>query len=200
MEGVSAWDKEDQDLTESIVIVENTVDTSSPGVYQVVFSVTDSYGHTATQKISVTVNPRMVELNHIPEIEADDRVLTAGDPFHPLDGVTASDEEDGDLTDEILVTENTVRPDVQGVYIVTYEVRDQLGASARKTITVTVNPRPALPEDETRTDTSGSGSDQDISKENPETGDRKMATMISAVVLSTGGIAVLTRNRRRREE
>ncbi len=53
-------------------------------------------------------------------------------PFNPLDGVTASDVEDGDLTSAIVV-EGTVNVNTVGVYTITLSVTD----SGNKTTTVT---------------------------------------------------------------
>lgn len=57
MEAVTATDKEDGDITSSIEVIENTVDTAVAGEYKVVYKVTDSQGASATKEIRVTVNP-----------------------------------------------------------------------------------------------------------------------------------------------
>jgi uncharacterized repeat protein (TIGR02543 family) len=57
----------------------------------------------------------------------DDVILNPFDPFDPMEGVTASDVEDGDLTERILITENTWNPTTPGAYHVTYEVEDNNG-------------------------------------------------------------------------
>lgn len=44
LEGVTAYDKEDGDITRKIIVTSNTVDTSKPGYYVVSYSVTDSKG------------------------------------------------------------------------------------------------------------------------------------------------------------
>lgn len=53
--GVSAVDGDGNDLTSSIEVITNTVDTSSTGTYLVTYKVTDSQGHTVEKNISVTV-------------------------------------------------------------------------------------------------------------------------------------------------
>ena len=53
--GVTADDAEDGDLTSSIVVVSNNVDTLTAGVYTVELSVTDADGNTATMTITVSV-------------------------------------------------------------------------------------------------------------------------------------------------
>lgn len=63
--------------------------------------------------------------------------ITVGDAYDPLDGVTATDIEDGDLTSSITVN-GSVDPDTSGVYTLVYIVEDSSGNEARETITVTV--------------------------------------------------------------
>ena len=79
--------------------------------------------------------------NAAPVINATDKTLTVGDTFDPKADVTATDEEDGDLTGKIIVEKNYVNTDVAGKYEVTYKVTDRKGATSRKTIIVTVNPK-----------------------------------------------------------
>ena len=58
--------------------------------------------------------------------------------FDPLEGVTATDKEDGDVTDDIVVVSTTVNINVAGTYSVRYEVKDSKDklASAVRTVTV----------------------------------------------------------------
>ena len=66
-----------------------------------------------------------------------DQTIEAGTKFVPKAGVTASDPQDGDLTDSIKVKTN-VNYNVAGTYNVTYTVYDSDGNKAEVTITVTV--------------------------------------------------------------
>lgn len=77
--------------------------------------------------------------NTVPSIIAEDVILTVGDQFDPMKNVQASDNEDGDLTDQIKVLENTVNVKKPGIYSLIYYVEDVQGASCTKTIKVTVN-------------------------------------------------------------
>lgn len=77
--------------------------------------------------------------NTVPSIIAEDVILTVGDQFDPMKNVQASDNEDGDLTDQIKVLENTVNVEKPGIYSLIYYVEDVQGASCTKTIKVTVN-------------------------------------------------------------
>ena len=114
------------------------------GTYNVTYKVTDKNGASAVKTITVVVNPKIEELNYVPTINATDKVLTVGDNFNPLDGVTAFDKEDGDIKltkDNVIV--NNVNMDVAGTYNVTYKVTDKNGASVVKTIMVTVKDKEA---------------------------------------------------------
>jgi hypothetical protein len=66
--------------------------------------------------------------------------LTQGDTFTDP-GATAFDEEDGNITEDIVVGGDTVSTSTPGTYTITYDVTDSAGAAAaQKTRTVTVNP------------------------------------------------------------
>ncbi|MBC1889566.1 DUF5011 domain-containing protein [Listeria booriae] len=133
MAGVTASDVEDGNLTSSISVTANDVDTSVEGTYHVTYSVTDSDGNTTTKTITVTVSS-----NNAPVITAADKTLKKGASFDPMAGVSASDTEDGNVTDKVTVTANDVDTSAVGTYHVTYSVTDSDGNTTTKTITVTV--------------------------------------------------------------
>ena len=82
--------------------------------------------------------PVDIETNEKPVINAKDLELKVGDKFDALNGVTASDKEDGDLTSKIKVVENTVDTKKVGNYKVTYKVTDSDNNETTLTINVTV--------------------------------------------------------------
>ncbi|MGL4589863.1 MAG: immunoglobulin-like domain-containing protein [Mycoplasmatales bacterium] len=139
LKSVTATDKEDGNLTSKIKIVENTVDTSKVGTYKVVYEVEDSAGAKVTKEISVQVDLTIVSVNNVPKIFANDVILKVGDLFDPLKSVTATDKEDGDLTSQIKIVENTVNTLQAGTYKVVYEVQDNDGAKVTKEISVKIN-------------------------------------------------------------
>lgn len=63
--------------------------------------------------------------------------IAVGDKFDPKAGVTAKDNEDGDLTTKIVIT-GKVDTAKAGKYEITYKVTDSGNLSATKTITITV--------------------------------------------------------------
>lgn len=89
-------------------------------------------------------------INNAPEINAKDVTLTVGENFDPMKGVTAEDKEDGDLTKDIKVVENTVNTDKPGEYKVVYKVTDSKGASSTKEINVKVNEKEVPPSEDVK--------------------------------------------------
>ena len=132
-EGVTASDSEDGDLTSSISITNNTVDTTKPGTYEVTYEVADSKNKKTTKTIKV-----IVKENEAPIINAEDKTITVNTNFNPKDNVTAEDKEDGDLTNSIEVKSNNVQINKVGTYKVVYEVKDSREKTTTKEITVEV--------------------------------------------------------------
>ncbi len=149
-QGVTAYDKEDGDLTDSIEVIENTVVISTPGVYSVTYKVVDKKGLETTKTIVV-----IVLSNEKPVISgADDMQIEFGSAFDPKLGVTATDYEDKDLTASIVVS-GEVNTSVAGEYELIYSVTDTDGniTTVKRIVTVKeeVKPEepsnPVLPED-----------------------------------------------------
>ena len=138
--GVTVTD-EDENIE---LVVESNVNTNIPGVYKVIYKATDSGNKTTIVESSVVVNPKMTTLNKIPVINAQDRIVQLGEKFDPLEGVTATDEEDGDLTKSIKVIRNDVNTDVAGDYTVVFSVTDKQGATAIHEMLVVVNQPPVI--------------------------------------------------------
>ncbi len=143
-------------------------------------------------------------INNPPTINATDKVLTVGDTFNPLDGVTAFDDGDGDITlTEANIIANNVNMDKAGTYSVTYKVTDSQGAATVKTITVTVNEKTddmsSNPMDSS--DTDSSASTQNTSKlDGPKTGDAMNPGLLTLMVAGSGGILFGLIHRKRRNQ
>ena len=99
------------------------------------------FGNKVNKAMMVVVESedKMSGENKPPIINANDITLEKGRYFDPLDGVTALDDEDGNLTNKIIVKENEVNVSKKGVYKVTYEVTDSKGLVTTKSISVTVD-------------------------------------------------------------
>lgn len=123
--GVTASDKEDGDLTSSIV-VEGNVTTSVIGTYVLTYRVQDSDGHETTKVRTVEVYSQKPVISG-----ASDATVLLGRAFDSLAGVTANDAEDGNLTDAIEVS-GVVDINRLDTYTLNYHVTD----SANQTVNV----------------------------------------------------------------
>ena len=131
LEDVTASDAEDGPIKD--IEYDSEVKTDEVGDYKVTYTVKDSHGQVTTKTITVKVI-----VNQLPVINASDKTIYLNSEFDPLDGVTASDQEDGPIS-KIDVDLNEVKPDQLGKYKVTYSVTDSYGQTVKKTITVTVS-------------------------------------------------------------
>ncbi len=122
LDGVIATDKEDGDITESIVII--GFDDTAIGTYTFTYNVTDSNGNTvtATREFTFTDPGLPPEISGLSPIS-----IPVGSEFDELVGVTALDEEDGDITGLIVVQEYENR--VVGIIPITYVIEDSDGNS-----------------------------------------------------------------------
>jgi len=136
--GATATDDVDGDLTEQIVVT-GSVDTSKPGEYILTYTVSDSAGNEATATRTVIVR-EVQEPDTTPPVitlKGDNPLyLNVGDEFVDP-GATATDDVDGDLTEQIVVT-GSVDTSKPGEYILTYTVSDSAGNTASVTRTVIV--------------------------------------------------------------
>ena len=132
----SASDDTDGDLTSMVVIDSEDVDFTKPGTYTFTVSVKDSSGNETIKTVTVTVNNEKVApvLNGLKNL-----VIEQGKTdVEYLEGVTATDNVDGDLTSKIVVDDSAVNYNVIGIYRVKYTVTDAAGNEATNHINVTV--------------------------------------------------------------
>lgn len=141
-EGVTAKDAEDGNLTESIIVTSNNVNPNEPGTYKVTYEVTDSGNYKTTKTITVTVLK-----DEEPVINVTDKEITVGDDFDPKKGVTATDKEDGSITD-ITVDDSKVNYQEAGIYQITYTVKDSFGHIVTKTISLKINEKQIIEDDD----------------------------------------------------
>lgn len=116
------------------------------GEHTITVTATNKFGNTATALLSVIVNakPQLFLSQDTLEIEK-------GGTFTPTDYASATDKEDGDITESITV-DNPVDTQTPGTYEVIYTVEDSKGATTHATLVVTVkdeketeNPEPTEP-------------------------------------------------------
>lgn len=154
-----------------------------------------------TLNLTITSVP-VTGLNQIPVIHAEDKMIAEGTVFDAKADVTASDAEDGDITEEIEIIANDVDVETAGTYKVIYKITDSQGASSTKTITVTVNPKMealnAVPEISADDKTLTEGDDfdvmQDVAASDKEDGDitTKIEVVKNSVDTSKAGTYEVT--------
>ena len=141
MDGVSAFDNIDQDITTSIIIDDSDVDLTRVGVYSLIYRVTDSSNNTTTKEVAVIVLPGQQEVDQNFPVIIGYRHLTHafGSPEpNYLDGLAAYDIEDGYITERITVDASSVDLNTLGVYQVTLSVADLAKNEFSVQINVTV--------------------------------------------------------------
>lgn len=156
-----------------------TADVLGTQSFKAVFTPEDTTNYeTVEVEIRVEVVPAISQVDKAPVIHAEDKTLTVGDTFDAMKGVTATDAEDGDLTDKIVITKNTVDTSKAGKYTVVYEVTDSHGTRVVRTIYVTVQQK--------TTDTGKKDSNKDSAKDTAQT-----STQTNVLAWSVLGIASL---------
>ncbi|WP_412559658.1 immunoglobulin-like domain-containing protein [Winogradskyella sp. MIT101101] len=131
-QGATATDNFDGDITSSIVIGGDTVDTNTAGTYIVTYNVSDSSGNAAnevtrTVNVSADTTAPVITLNGASTIN-----LIVGDTYNEQ-GATATDNIDGDLTANIVIT-GSVNTSTAGTYFVYYDVSDSAGNAAAQVV------------------------------------------------------------------
>ncbi|WP_275705821.1 immunoglobulin-like domain-containing protein [Marinobacter iranensis] len=136
--GYEAVDNADGDISVSGVEVIGTVDTSVLGQQQILYRATDASGNVAESTRTVTVVEFVPDDTTAPVIQltGGNRTVTVGDTW--IDpGYTATDDTDGDLTDQVAVS-GVVDTSTPGSYPITYTVSDAAGNESVATRIVTV--------------------------------------------------------------
>ena len=189
LDGVTATDKENGDITNRITIIKNTVNENQEGEYEVVYSVVDDCGLTTEKAVVIKVTLNPCNVNNLPEITVSDKEVFIGKEFNPLEGVIAKDGED-DITSLIKIKENTVDINKIGEYSITYTVSDEC-ETVEKTIKVNVKEIPEV-----------KGEEDEIIDENtssitkPQTGD---IAIFPYVILSAISIVLMFIMNKRKE-
>ena len=131
-------------ITDNIVAV-STVNTSVIGNYTVTYNVSDAAGNAATQ-VTREVNVTADQTSPVITLEgANPQSIELGTAYSEL-GATATDNIDGDITNNIVIDASNVDVDTVGDYTVTYNVSDTAGNPATQvTRTVTITPDTTIP-------------------------------------------------------
>lgn len=133
LQGVTARDEKDGDLTDSIV-VERIASTGDAGTMTVTYAVADSDHHVAscTRTVIYTdyISPRFTLSQPL--------IYEVGDPLRIRDRLGAQDVIDGPLTDRIKISASALSTNYVGVFPLTMEVTNSLGDTATLTLDVVV--------------------------------------------------------------
>lgn len=148
------------------------------GKHTITVTATNKFGNTATALLSVVVNakPKLFLSQDTLEIEK-------GGTFSPIGYASATDKEEGDLTESITI-DNPVDTETPGTYDVVYTVEDSHGASTTATLVVTVkgeeteNPKPNDPTTTDNSDESGETNGEETENETSESGEGEPETEI----------------------
>lgn len=113
---------------------------TSDGIVELTYSIGESIELTAYDKAGNVETIKLKEdmIQEKPKINASNKSITIGSKFNPLEGVTATDYMGNNITNKIVVTENSVDVNSLGEYNVTYKVEDAFGNTSFKTIYVEV--------------------------------------------------------------
>jgi len=139
LEGVTASDDEDGDLTSSIVVSGfEADDVNFAGTYVITLTVTDSQEESASVTINLTVEGTTAVLPPVLSGVVTQQTYYIGSgAYDPKAGVTAVDPVDGVITDLIQVT-GTYLLNAAGTYNITLRVTNSGGVRATATIVLTV--------------------------------------------------------------
>lgn len=128
--GVTASDPYDGDVTSRIVVT-GAIDSMKSGIQRVTYKVTNTGNVTTTVTRQVTVVK-----NAAPVFSTAQTVYKKNTPYDPATAITASDAEDGPLTNVTYTT--NVNMTKAGKYVTTYTAVDRFGAKTVKKVTITV--------------------------------------------------------------
>ncbi|MBU1141787.1 MAG: DUF5011 domain-containing protein [Firmicutes bacterium] len=141
LDGISATDSIDGDVTSNITYDDSEIDLTIPGIYTLTYYVSDSSNNQISTSVSIIVIETVVIEDTTPPLIIGVSPITyyLGDTEPDLlDGLVAFDPEDGTLTDEIVVDDSEINWVEIGIYNITYSVTDSAGNMYVITVQVTV--------------------------------------------------------------
>lgn len=142
LQNVTATDNVDGNLTSSISVDSSKVDVNVVGSYDVSYTVTDAAGNKkeVTIKVNVVDKTKPVIAGH-----KDITYVIGSDMPNYLEGITATDNYDGSLTDAITVDDSGVDLFEAGTYELVYRVTDASGNVGEEKVNVVVEANPFAP-------------------------------------------------------
>ena len=131
LKGISATDEQDGDISKDIK-VSGYVNTAKIGNYPITYSITDADGNITTKTCNIEVYSQKPFFTGV-----DNEAIAINTSFDPLEGVNATDAEDGDITNLIEVS-GAVDSSIEGSYKLTYSVTDSAGQTIEAIRIITV--------------------------------------------------------------
>ena len=134
----AAYDQEDGDITDKLIVANNEVlldkhlNTIKSGQYKVTYQITDLAGAIVQKTITVIVNDP-------PVIKATDRYFFVGDEVTDsllVQGVQATDQEDGNITNKVVISNKSINEHQEGVGEVTFSVTDRYQKTVYKKVLI----------------------------------------------------------------
>ncbi|EFR95548.1 putative peptidoglycan bound protein, partial [Listeria ivanovii FSL F6-596] len=118
--------KKDASINISIPLTAEKETTAATPDTDVVYN--DENFEDETTTAEATDSSTKITSNDAPAITGEtNTILQPGETFDPIKTITATDKEDGDLTDKVKITNNPVDTSKSGTYEVSYEVTDSDG-------------------------------------------------------------------------
>lgn len=141
LDGISAIDSIDGDLSATITYDDSDVDLSTPGVYTLTYIVSDLSGNEIHTSVSIIVIQETIVIDETPPFifgQTDITYYLGDEEPDLLSGLVAYDPEDGNVTDQIIVDSIGLDLTTIGIYTITYSVSDAVGNRYEVSIQLTV--------------------------------------------------------------
>lgn len=122
--GASATDNHDGELTNKIK-TDGSVNTKRLGIYYITYTVADESGNQNSVQRKVIVGDTTKPIIHL---SSDKVTVERGSDYNVLDGVSASDNHDGNITNKIIYESIPIlNKNIMGTYKISYTVKDLNG-------------------------------------------------------------------------
>lgn len=125
LEGVTAIDEVDGEVT--VTVDDSAVDLTKVGEYDLVYTATDNSGNTATITVKVYVSTEDTVKPVINGVQEEIFIVVNSTAPNWLEGITASDNVDGNLTNIIVLDISELDLTALGDYEITFTVTDSSG-------------------------------------------------------------------------
>ncbi|MGX4601718.1 immunoglobulin-like domain-containing protein [Faecalimicrobium sp. JNUCC 81] len=136
LDGVIAEDNQDGIITDRITI-SGEIGKPSPGsnkTYKLTYSVTDNHKNTTRVVREITVTNQFPTISGLNEVE-----IRKGKNFDLKNGITAHDEEDGNITKNIVLPKTDITKLDLGKHSIEYTITDSDGNTTKETRVVNVS-------------------------------------------------------------